>query len=304
MGAVVTGGWIKIHRSILEHPVFADDGVFRLWTYLLFKANWEPKSWVVPGTFTRIEVGRGQLVVGGKSLHAAIFPQYDGMGKKIKRDKNSTVSERTLWRWMKALEQWDCIKIENVSNRCSMITICNYNTYQDVNQEPVTPVSNQRHAGVTPVSDQCLTGVRPVTTTKESKKSIKEESKKGRTQEPAAPLAFDSDSFSAAWTMFTAHRTAIKKPMTEEAIRLAQKKLATMGEISAILALETSVANGWQGIFEPKESRSGPNKFPSRTEQTLSAAQKYAARKEQENGQTDTGPATADCLPDGFGDCV
>ena len=69
----------------------------------------------------------------------------------------------------------------------------------------------------------------------------------------AAPLAFASQAFTEAWKAYEAHRQKIRKPMSEAAVRINNKKLAAMGEVNAILALENSVANGWQGIFAPDE---------------------------------------------------
>ena len=57
------------------------------------------------------------------------------------------------------------------------------------------------------------------------------------------------------WEEFRIHRKKIKKPMTEYAEKLMIKKLTKLqseGHDPNQL-LEESIANGWQGIFEPKK---------------------------------------------------
>lgn len=271
------GGWVKLHRSTMEHPVFADPGVFKLWTHLLFNANWEPKSWVVPGTLNKIEIGRGQLIVGCHSLHEAIFPRFDSVGRKTKRDKNSTATARTVWRWLKAIESYGCIKVENVSNRCSIVTICNYSTYQDGNSEHVQPVSNQCLTGVLPASNQCLTDVQPVSTTKELKKERSKEVKKK--EETAAP-PFSTADFIEAWASFEEHRRVdLKKPVKPTQAKKLFAMLAKMGHDRAVAALDHTVAMGWQGIREPDSRQVGPSEKPVARPATREELKRYVVGK-------------------------
>ncbi|MGN8157103.1 replication protein [Salinisphaera sp. SWV1] len=66
---------------------------------------------------------------------------------------------------------------------------------------------------------------------------------------------------SQLWADFVNHRKAIKKPMTDEAQRRLVRKLERMDgaghDVSQ--ALESSIINGWQGVFEPNETRSNSN---------------------------------------------
>ena len=56
---------------------------------------------------------------------------------------------------------------------------------------------------------------------------------------------------------FAKHRKNLKKPMTEKAMELLIKKLdqLTKTDDEKILILEQSIENGWQGIFELKNSK-------------------------------------------------
>ena len=58
------------------------------------------------------------------------------------------------------------------------------------------------------------------------------------------------------WVGFVKMRKKLKKPLTEKAEELIIKKLSELEEKkegSANKALENSIANSWQGVFEPKD---------------------------------------------------
>lgn len=74
---------------------------------------------------------------------------------------------------------------------------------------------------------------------------------------PAAPLVsipsnLDTPEFKAAWSGWIADRRERRKPMTDRAAELALRRLAEWGPERAVAAIEHSIANGWQGIFEPQ----------------------------------------------------
>ena len=69
---------------------------------------------------------------------------------------------------------------------------------------------------------------------------------------------FRQDFVREAWGSYTKMRRKIKKPMTEEAERLAVKKLKDLSRgdpIRAVKILEQSVFNGWQGLFDLKSEK-------------------------------------------------
>lgn len=54
------------------------------------------------------------------------------------------INRTKLLRMLKALEEDDFIKIENVNNRFSLITVVNWNAYQASSEESEQPANNQR----------------------------------------------------------------------------------------------------------------------------------------------------------------
>ena len=106
-------GWISLHRKILKNAVFQDPVTFRLWIYLLLKANHKPKRVIFNGE--EITVERGQLVTGLQSL-------CDNTATSLRQVRTR------LW----SLQRASMIE-RKTSNRFSIITILNYSHYQDSN---------------------------------------------------------------------------------------------------------------------------------------------------------------------------
>ena len=83
---------------------------------------------------------------------------------------------------------------------------------------------------------------------------------KGKEHEVAEVLVlpFDSSGFKLFWANWKQHLKEKKKPLKPTSEKMQLAKLQAMGEERAIAALKHSMANNWQGIFEP-ETR--PNKI-------------------------------------------
>lgn len=155
----MTGDWITVHRKLLTNPVMQHDGLFRLWMFCLMKAAWKDGRWLVPGTTSVMDVKRGQFITGRESLHSALYGgEYSGEHRP---------SSRTLWRWLESLAAMECVKLETVSNRCTIVTVVKYNTYQKDKQQDVQQVSST-----------CPAGVQHMSTVEESNKSTQKESNK------------------------------------------------------------------------------------------------------------------------------
>jgi len=76
------------------------------------------------------------------------------------------------------------------------------------------------------------------------------------------PPCLDIPAFHEAWGEWDAHRREKKKPITPRSRGMALKQLEAMGPDRAIAAIENSIANGYQGIFEPKASAGGSRYGP------------------------------------------
>jgi hypothetical protein len=76
-------------------------------------------------------------------------------------------------------------------------------------------------------------------------------------EDPAIPYAFDTDEFREAWQNWIVYRSDKRKPVS---VRAAKQQLQTFaGWVTTgatvadlIASIEQSIANDWQGLFEPR----------------------------------------------------
>jgi hypothetical protein len=76
------------------------------------------------------------------------------------------------------------------------------------------------------------------------------------------PESLNTPQFASAWVDFTEHRKEIKAKMTPRAANMQLKKLSGYSPNTAIAMIEQSIANGWKGIFELKQSTNNHNRQP------------------------------------------
>lgn len=85
---------------------------------------------------------------------------------------------------------------------------------------------------------------------KEDNKEIK-----GMVKWPDYP--FTSDEFRTAWHSWVDYRKEIKKKLTHSTVERLFVEMKKWGEAKAIISIDLSIKNGWQGLFEPARSDSG-----------------------------------------------
>jgi hypothetical protein len=89
---------------------------------------------------------------------------------------------------------------------------------------------------------------------KEKEKEKEKDMEKNKAVAIAPVLPFDSEEFSAAWKGWLQYNSEKRKKMPPTTIKAQLKDLAKWGELGAILAIDTSIKNNWQGLFEPKQT--------------------------------------------------
>lgn len=107
-------GYFLIHRQIFESWVFADEKALKIWIWLIGKARHKPGF--VPlkigkGAIT-VKLDRGQLIFGRNKAAETLF-----------------LNGSLIYRKLQKFEEDGMIKIE-ANNQYSVITICNYESYQ------------------------------------------------------------------------------------------------------------------------------------------------------------------------------
>lgn len=122
------GDWIKIHRAVLDHPVFEDEWLWKLFTWCILKANYRE------GVFRGAVVPVGSFVTGknrgAEELHVTPSKFFRGIHRL-------------------AEPPYNCITL-TANREWTMITVCKYRSYQNaiVGGEP--PANHKRTASEPP----------------------------------------------------------------------------------------------------------------------------------------------------------
>lgn len=213
-------GYIKLFRCVTENEMWLDEPFSRgqAWIDLLILANHKPG--VVRKRGIRIDVERGQVGLSETSL-----------------------AERWQWsrgkvhRFLSELEKDAQIEQQNVLqnlNVTSLITILNYDKYQDNEPQNEPQTDRKRTANST------------------MNKKVKNE--KNKTLKPEGDKMLE---ICLAWKAFVEMRQVIKKPMTEYAMKLkvmALEKLQEQGH-DPVAVLNQSVSNNWQDVYAIKAEK-------------------------------------------------
>jgi hypothetical protein len=73
------------------------------------------------------------------------------------------------------------------------------------------------------------------------------------------PANLQSADFGAAWESYFAYRKSSRlKALAPASVTAQLRNLSEMGHDEAIEAINQSIANGWQGIFPPKNKKPAP----------------------------------------------
>lgn len=117
-------GWIKMHRKILDNPIVCKDSdTLSIWVYLLLNATHVQIPILFKGK--RIMLQEGQLLTGILSI-----------SKKLNIDKNKVQRTLKLFENDKQIEQ-------QTSNQNRLVTILNWNAYQNSEKQNDKPVINE-----------------------------------------------------------------------------------------------------------------------------------------------------------------
>ena len=111
-------GYIKISRNIVTHWLWQDAERLRWWLDLLLLANWEDAETMHDAH--KFILKRGQMIASVAFLK-----------------ERWKVSHPTVIKYLSLLEAEDMIKRETFYRQTSIITICNYESYQGFNDDNV-----------------------------------------------------------------------------------------------------------------------------------------------------------------------
>lgn len=141
-------GFINLHRTLLDSMIFSSQTGLKIWIWLLLKASFKKRyvSLKIGKGETTVTIERGQLLFG-----------------RYKAEEELCIDGSTIYRWIKKLEENEMILIQS-NNQYSIITICNYDTYQSGNADDEQPTNNQRTTNEQQMNSRRTAGEQQVNT--------------------------------------------------------------------------------------------------------------------------------------------
>lgn len=240
----VPDGCFLLARQIFESAIWRDDPhVLKLFIYLMGQARHNTK----PKKYPSFEIKRGELVTSLAKISEENEYSQNGTIKSWARMKIS--------RMLDLLEQQGYIK-KLCDTYGTHISICNYNTYQDINNYKCDSV-------VTQVGSSCDTSVTGVLLNKKGKKG-----KKGKKENPLwiLPEGIKHE----VWQEYEDHRKTTKIKLTDAArTKNANVLLSNLSDQQEIV--DTAIKSGWTGLFPLKKGKV----FKSRSEKNAEAKEAF-----------------------------
>lgn len=134
-------GYILLSRAILDSDVFASQKLLKIWVWCLCKANFKDRT--LP-----LKIGKGETLVKVKR-GSFLFGRF-------KAEEELCIDGSTVYKAIKNLEELGMISIES-NSQYSVVTICNYDTYQQVENYKVASKEQVSNKQVTSNEQPCNT---------------------------------------------------------------------------------------------------------------------------------------------------
>ena len=158
----MNGDWLKLHRQIVESPVFANPDLLKMWVWCLCRASYKDN-------YVPMQTGRGATVVPLEPGQF-IFGRHEAA--KALKMKPSTVSSR-----LNKLQTLGNISTQPRTH-FTVVTVNNWASYQ-------TPVFGNDGDDWQPTDNQLSTNGQPLGTNKKVKKVKKVKNKRTATKSPS-----------------------------------------------------------------------------------------------------------------------
>lgn len=246
-------GFYLMHRGWLESPVFAKEAFTEreAWVWLIEEANYKPDYWNICGR--KVLLPRAQL------SHAIRHLSETWGWNKSKTE-----------RYLGKLKKWDMIETRTETGQL-VITICNYDEYQDGNKKNETDTRQERDKSET----QTETAIGTI--------YIEKEEKKKRTINPIIPLPEWCPS--EAWKRFEDHRKAKRAKLTPYSASLALKELDAIRRKGhdPTRVIDLAILKNWTTFYEPKDPI---NAKPTNADRAKSAVEQRIAKIAADRGLT------------------
>jgi hypothetical protein len=208
-------GYVLAYRGAWSHPVFNNLREAAIWNFLYQNAFWKDGQRNFNGQL--FDLKRGQIVVSVSFLASGFVMTEKGVRVVIQK-----------------LEKQGMI-IVNGASRGTIITICNYDKFQQIKNPEGQPEGNQRASRGRAEGD--------------NKKQLNKLINVNSLNTPLPPKGVQKpdDVSDQTWDDFLNIRKSLKAPVTETALKGIRRE-ATKAGISLDAAMQTICAQGWRGF--------------------------------------------------------
>jgi hypothetical protein len=267
-------GWIKLWRQSIDSRVFSDAELWKLWTWCLMRANHADRY------FEGELVPRGSFVSGSRSAAEVLGS-----------------SSSTVHRQWKRLADWGMIVL-NVKRTFTIITICQYETYQGDESDDETQVERERDTTETPVKHGRNTTETPVKPREELQElqalkngknnpqtpndefqlsSKPKPSPKDKPLAPTLPPSIRTPAMVEAVEAWIAYKTERREGYKPQGLKALYARIANVaaqhGPQVVIDRMQRAMASNWQGWDFAEPPKNGANRDDPRG--TFATAENY-----------------------------
>ena len=179
-------GWIKIHRTITDNWVWQNSDYLKWWLDILIEVNHTPSKTLIKGSL--YECSRGQKLYS-----------LDTWAKRWRTNKSKAR------RFLKMLEKDNMIVFKS-ETQTTRVTVCNYDSYQSLENESETQMKRKRNANET--------AVKPIQEYKEEINKRKEEFK--NSLRPFISISYDKVLMTEFFEYWSEHGDNDKKMRFEK----------------------------------------------------------------------------------------
>jgi DNA-binding transcriptional regulator YhcF (GntR family) len=210
-------GYVRIHRSLIDHPAFRTDAEAMAFAWLIARASWRSSRVRYKGHGVCLE--RGQLAISIREFAAAMDRDKAWIERLLKRLKSEAMVETVA------------------ETGVTIITICNYDRYQADCEERETPAETPRETRARQTQD------------------TEQRREKGKKEKTIVALADWVPV--EPWEAFKRMRRLMKVPFTPDAERgiLGDlERLRSEGHCPEKVLLK-AVKRGWRGVFGDEDTK-------------------------------------------------
>lgn len=239
------GGFVKLHRGSMDHAVFQDEWLWKLFTWCVMRAN-----------FRDFHSARG------------VIPRGSFSTGRIQAAAELNASPSRVYRGLARLENLGSITLK-ANSLFTVVTVCNYETYQPSDD-------NTRTADEQQMNSQRTADEQPANTSRR-----REEGKKGRSKK-APPLSLDEClktceqvhvEISPVWHQWLTYKHERGDKYTETGLKSAVShvgnKIAAHGVQVVAAAILKAMASTWAGWDQPSAFTAQASKPPEKPRKYL-----------------------------------